>query len=585
MTDSITSSQRSPLGLVTLINPNFVRPPVTPYALDILSSHLEREGFEVEVVDLTWHPDDWRSVLAAYFAHRRPMLVGVTLRNACSVQPQEQRVFLPDHRRVIDEVRAHTAAPIVLGGAGFSSMPFAAMEYFNVPFGVKGPGEHILCALAHALAAGRSPDTVADLLRYDGETVRVATGADASVSTTTLRRKVDRRGGDASSERPEHRAPVAGATLGHNVEARYTRHSGVAHRVNNRAYYDRGGLGNLLTRNGCSFTCNHCLEPDAKGDVIAKRSIDAVVDELESLVSQGIYDIHTTDSEFNLAVTHSKALLRAIIARRRGGSRPLADLRLWIYAHPLPFDTELADLLAEAGCKGASISAEHVCREHLAVWDAPRGRAGLVYTLDDVQRMTQLLADRKIMTTVELLLGLPGETLDTLKRAIDATLALPTTVVGYTLGLQVFPHAPLGVRMAEASAGRNVIRGLQSNTARTPILLKPLAQCASLTEYERQFWFDEEGRDRPVFYFSPDLPEDPDTVARPDGRWVKTIRWIQDYVPTSEHYRVALPTVAGDGQDDNNYADNPFLQRAVSLGCKGAYYSWWRRREEIMATP
>ena len=378
---------------------------------------------------------------------------------------------------------------------------------------------------------------------------------------------------------------VAGATLGHLVEARYTRRSGVPYRVNNREYYDRGGLGNLLTKNGCSFTCNHCLEPDAKGNAIARRSVSAVIDELESLVSQGIYDIHTTDSEFNLAFAHSKSLLREIIARRRGGSSPLVDLRLWIYAHPLPFDEEMADLLAEAGCKGASISAEHVCREHLAVWDAPRGRAGLVYTLADLQRMTQLLSDRQIMTTAELLLGLPGETLATLKHAIDATLALPTTVVGYTLGLQVFPHAPLGVRMADESAGRNPIRGLQSNTAKGPILLKPLAQCASLTEYERQFWFDEEGRDRPVFYFSPDLPEDPETLARPDGRWVKTIRWIQDYVPVSEHYRVALPTVAGDGQDDNNYADNPFLQRAVALGCKGAYYSWWRRREEIMSTP
>jgi hypothetical protein len=102
-----------------------------------------------------------------------------------------------------------------------------------------------------------------------------------------------------------------------------------------------------------------------------------------------------------------------------------------------------------------------------------------------------------------------------------------------------------------------------------------------MTAYERQFWFDEDGRIRPVFYFSPDLPEDLETIERPDGRWLQTIRWIQDYVPRSEHYRVALPTIAGDGEEDNNYADNPFLQRAVALGYKGAYYSWWRDRERI----
>jgi tryptophan 2-C-methyltransferase len=126
--------------------------------------------------------------------------------------------------------------------------------------------------------------------------------------------------------------------------------------------------------------------------------------------------------------------------------------------------------------------------------------------------------------TTELLLGLPGENIHTLRRAIDESLQLPTTVVGYTPGLQVFPHAPLGIRLAAESAGRNVIRGLQSNTATHPILLKTLEQCESMTEYERQFWFDEHSRIRPVFYFSPDLPEDPETIARPDGRWVNTLQ-------------------------------------------------------------
>lgn len=541
-------------GLVTLVNPNFVRPGVTPYALDILASHLETEGFAVEVVDLTFAGGDWR--LAEYFADRDPLLVGVTIRNAGSVQPQEQRVFLPDHLEVIEAIRRATRAPIVLGGAGFSSMPYAALEYFGARYGVKGPGERILCDLAAALAAGRPPEQVRGLLVNDGRHVAPAAG---------------------------ELHPIAGKTLGGQVTAHYRRRSGVPLRVDNREYYDKGGLGNLLTKNGCSFACNHCLEPDAKGPAISRRTPEVVVEELESLVSQGIYDIHTTDSEFNLRPAHSKAILREIIARRRRDGSPLHALRLWIYAHPVPFDEELADLLAEAGCKGVSLSAEHMGREGLAVWDAQRGRVGLAYTIDDVRRVTDMLSDRGIQITAELLLGLPGETIDTVKHAIDESLRLRTTVVGYTLGLQVFPHAPLGIRFAAESAGEHVIAGLQSNTAKRPIVLRPLEQCESMTEYERQFWFDEDGRVRPVFYFSPDLPEDPETIARPDGRWVNTIRWIQQYVPKSEHYRVALPTVAGDGGDDNNYADNPFLMHAVALGYKGAYYSWWRDRERILA--
>jgi hypothetical protein len=325
--------------------------------------------------------------------------------------------------------------------------------------------------------------------------------------------------------------------------------------------YDRGGLGNLLTKNGCSFACNHCVEPDAKGGTLAVRTVESIADEVESMVAQGIFDIHTTDSEFNLRPAAGKALLRELIARRRTRGNPLRDLRLWIYAHPVPFDAELADLLAEAGCRGVSLSAEHMGREKLAVWEATRGRVGLAYTIEDVRSVTKLLGDRGIIITTEMLLRLPGE----------------------TLGLQVFPHAPLGIRLAAESNGTRTVAGLQSNTARGPIYLKPLEQCESITEYERQFWFDEERNVRPVFYFSPELPERPETIARPDGRWEETIRWMTAYVPASEHYRVALPTLAGDGGDDNNYADNPFLQKALALGYKGAYYSWWRDRERIAA--
>jgi tryptophan 2-C-methyltransferase len=551
----LPAEQVASTRLVTLVNPNFVWPAVTPYALDILCTHLETAGFDVDVLDLTFRRERWR--LDEYFAAHDPMLVGVTLRNAGSVQPQEQRVFLPDHLGVIDAIRGLTNAPIVLGGAGFSSMPYAALEYFKTPFGVKGPGERILCDLADALASGRSAETVSGLLLWDGSTVHESAAAGSAAAA---------------------KAPAA------EVATVYRRRSGVSNRVDNREYYERGGLGNVLTKNGCPFACNHCVEPDAKGSSVTLRTVAAVVDELESLVAQGIYDIHTTDSEFNIKPEHGKRLLREIIERRRGAGSVMRNLRLWIYAHPVPFDAELADLLVEAGCKGVSLSAEHMCRERLAVWDPPRGRVGLAYTIDDVRRVTQLLAERGIMVTTELLLGLPGENLQTLKQTIDESLRLPTTVIGYTLGLQVFPHAPLGIRFAAESAGRNVIRGLQSNTARSEIFLTPLDQCESMVAYERQFWFDEADRLRPVFYFSPDLPEDAETIERPNGQWVNTIRWIRNYVPKSEHYRVALPTLAGGERgESNNYADNPFLQQAVALGYKGAYYSWWRDRNRILA--
>ncbi len=161
------------MALVTLVNPNMIYPPVTPYALDILTTALERQGFEVEVVDLNLCRDSWRDALARYFATRAPLLVGVTIRNTDTIYPQEQRVFLGDHREVIAEIRLLTPAPIVAGGAGFSSMPFAATQYLDVRFGVKGPGEVIICQLAAALRDNADPGVIPGLIANYGNGVIV----------------------------------------------------------------------------------------------------------------------------------------------------------------------------------------------------------------------------------------------------------------------------------------------------------------------------------------------------------------------------------------------------------------------------
>src|SRR5262245_4621347 len=151
-------------ALVTLVNPNKIHPPITPYALDILTTSLELHDFDVEVVDLNFSRETWRHVLVKYFALRKPLLVGVTIRNTDTIYPQEQRVFLGEHREIINEIDRLTCAPIVVGGVGFSSMPFAAIDYFRIPYGVKGPGEIIICQLANALFNDADPSRIPGLI-------------------------------------------------------------------------------------------------------------------------------------------------------------------------------------------------------------------------------------------------------------------------------------------------------------------------------------------------------------------------------------------------------------------------------------
>ncbi len=501
-----------------------------------------------------------------YFAAHQPLLVGVTIRNTDTIYPQEQKVFLGEHREIIAEIRRRTAAPVVAGGVGFSSMPFALVDYFGIDYGVKGPGEEIICRLASVLADGGSVASVPGLIvNGRGRVYRV----------------------------PAEPAAPAGSMLqvaGHgesrawqvNRKMPYIRRSGVPLKVDNLTYYRRGGLGNILTKNGCTFACSHCVEPDAKGNRFALREVRAVVDEMESLTAQGVHDLHTTDSEFNLAIANSKAVLREIIRRKETDSgSPLRDLRLWIYSQPAPFDEEFADLLARAGCRGINVAPDHVREDLLTGWKVT-ARGTRYYSFEDTERVVELAHRYGMLTMVEILFGMPGETLESVRECIDTALALNATVTGFTLGLRVFPYSPLGMDLARQCGGERAVPGLQSNTATEPIVLRPIERCASVVAYERQFMFERSGAFRPVYYFSPDLPEELDTIGRSDGRWLRTVELMWDHVPEPDHHRVMLPTAPGLTRHDNNYADNPFLTCLVQLGHQGAFWSRWRERDQII---
>lgn len=574
--------------LVVLVNPNKVFPPIAPYALDVLTTSLETAGFTVEVIDLTFRRDEWETDLREYFADRNPLLVGVTVRNTDTVYAYEQRPFVNEHKEIIDAVKRFTDAPIVAGGVGFSTMPFALVDYFDIDFGVKGPGEVILCELAEALRTERTKRTERAERTDDS-------GPSAVQAVPGL--IVNERGGEVVRIPPaqllagrEEAATIQ--VTGHNesrawqadTTAAYRRRSEVRFRVDNLAYYRAGGLGSILTKNGCVYRCTQCVEPDAKGTRFARREVTAVVDEMEMLTDQGIYDLHTTDSEFNLAINNSKRLLREIIARKkRDHSTSLHRLRLWIYCQPAPFDEEFAELLAEAGCAGVNVGADHTRADLLRRWKVTdRGRA--YYTFADTEKLVSLCHANGMMTMVEALFGMPGETLETMTDCVDRFMALDATVTGFSLGLRLFPYTDLGIALAEECDGVRTAPGLQSNTATRPIVLKPLRKCSGPVEYERQFMFDERGEFRLVSYFSPELPEDTDTISSPSGRWYRSLKLLWDYIPESELYRVMLPTVKGISDYDNNYADNPFLTSLVGLGHTGAFWAHWRDRETILAT-
>ena len=88
-------------------------------------------------------------------------MIGISIRNIDNVDALAAKSFPPGYERIILPVRDRTAAPIVLGGSGFSIFPGEPMSLLGADFGVVGGGESI-SLLATPLNRGRIPPAPRD---------------------------------------------------------------------------------------------------------------------------------------------------------------------------------------------------------------------------------------------------------------------------------------------------------------------------------------------------------------------------------------------------------------------------------------
>jgi len=131
---------------LVLINSNTVKPPVSPVGLEYVAESVSRAGFEVELIDLAMEKD-WRQAISSRIPSE-PLAVGMTLRNRDDCSFYSRKHFIPWARELVQEVRKHTHAPVVLGGVGFSIFPESCVERTGADFGIEGDGEDAIVLLA-----------------------------------------------------------------------------------------------------------------------------------------------------------------------------------------------------------------------------------------------------------------------------------------------------------------------------------------------------------------------------------------------------------------------------------------------------
>jgi len=476
-------------GMLALINTNRMRPPIAPIGLDYLAGAARAAGIEARLCDLglDTNPD---AALVNFFQQKQPSLVGLTLRNADDSFWPSAASFVEELRDRVSAVRGLTDAPIVLGGAGFSIFAPEILEFTGAEYGIRGDGEEALPALYRCVRRGKAPDGVPGLVR-PGLTNPPAWPADPVLRVPTAR--------DA---------------------------------VNNAAYFRLGGQIGLETKRGCPSACDFCADPLAKGTRTRARPPADVADEAEELLRQGVDVLHLCDSEFNVPIAHARAVCEEFI-RRGLGSR----VRWYAYLAAAPFDAELAKSMRRAGCAGINFTGPSASPFMLRVY-------GMRYGVEELTSAVRLARAASMAVMVDLILGGPGETPETVRESVATLQRIRPDCVGAALGLRVYPGLPLTRRIAAEGP-------IESN----PAIRRRYVGSVNL------LW--------PTYYISASLGPRPSALVREIiGEDPLFFKPPPDPEPAGE---------AGPMEKSYNYNDNEPLVRAIAAGARGAYWDILRK--------
>lgn len=374
--------------LLVSANTEHLPDPVFPLGAAYMASVAEQHGHEVATLDCCF-ASDAPAALAAAVADVAPDVVGLSLRNLDSSAYPQTTSYVGDYRTLVDTVRTATAAPIVLGGAGFTVMPETLMRALGADVGVVGEGEQAFPWVLERLAAG-APLTSSASMRC------APVGAGVCVTPLARLRQLD----------------AAGAPRRAHFDW--------------RAYYERGGALNIQTKRGCVFTCVFCSYPLIEGATVRLRSPAAVADEIAAArVDTGARHWFFVDNIFNLPPRHAKAICAELIARD-------LDIEWSAYLNPKFVDAELCDLMARSGCKAVEFGTDA---------GAPAMIAALrkEFDVDDLRRTSALCHAHGIKFCHSLIFGGPGETEATVEETIALMAELrPTAVIAMT-GIRILP--------------------------------------------------------------------------------------------------------------------------------------------------
>lgn len=279
---------------ILLVNPNrFQNPPVIPIGLEYLVTALEKHNHNVDILDLCFcEPSEEK--LALTLNKKLYNLVGFSIRNIDSLGYFKNEFFLPSIKPLIQCVKNRNI-PVVLGGSGFSAMPYEILDYLDGDYGIIGPGEGIFPYFIELLQLGQLKNKIYNGWEYypDSELIY-------------LRGK----------------------------------------KVDYGKYLSLNDVIGFETHKGCLGQCPYCINADTR---IWYKQIQNIIEELKYIVNQGYTHFQLCDNEFNSDLNFSIKFCQALIKAN-------LPIKWELFMKPYPYNKDLFRLLHETNAYRISIS-------------------------------------------------------------------------------------------------------------------------------------------------------------------------------------------------------------------------------------